>query len=39
MKIFALCVGIIGSFVALAIYTYAIKFRIKEFKNGEDKKN
>lgn len=38
MKIFFLCVGVIGSVVALAIYTYFIKLRIKEVKNADEKR-
>jgi hypothetical protein len=38
MKIFALCLGIIGSVVALAIYTYCIKLRIKEVKDADEKR-
>ena len=38
MKIIALCMGIVGSVVALSIYTYFIKLRIKELKNGDEKR-
>jgi uncharacterized membrane protein YeaQ/YmgE (transglycosylase-associated protein family) len=37
MKIFALFLGIIGSVVAIAIYSYFIKLRIKESKKAGDK--
>ena len=38
MKIFALCLGIIGSVVALAIYSYFIKLRSKEAKDTDEKR-
>jgi hypothetical protein len=39
MKIFALCIGLGFGIFAIALYVYGLKHRIKEFKNGEEKKN
>jgi hypothetical protein len=39
MKIFALCVGLGFGVFAIAVYAYALKHRIKEWKEKTDEKN
>jgi len=39
MKIFALCVGLGFGILAIAIYAYGLKYRIKELKEKPDENN
>ena len=39
MKIFALCVGLGFGIIAIAVYTYGLKQRIKEVKEKSGRSN
>jgi hypothetical protein len=39
MKIFALCIGLVFGIIAIAVYAYGLKQRIKDVTDKSDEKN